>query len=178
MRNSAIESFNAEFDRAVVLPFKRRATPISRTSRVRSLAQISKAALTYFALVFGTGFVLGTMRVLWIVPGIGERNAELLEEPLMLVAIVLAARWTVRRTGAASKPIENLVTGLIALALLVVAEFLLVFELRGLSLSEYARSRDPVSATVYLGMLVIFGLMPWLLARRRRAPVRRIGLAC
>ena len=29
---------------------------------------ILKAGLVYFALVFGAGFVLGTIRTLWIVP--------------------------------------------------------------------------------------------------------------
>lgn len=178
MRDSEVESFNAEFDRAVVLPFKRKGTQSSTTSRVRSLAKVLKAALIYLALVFGTGFVLGTIRVLWIIPGIGERNAELLEQPLMLIAVVLAARWTVRPTASASKPIEHLLTGLVALMLLVGAELLVVLELRRLSISEYVRSRDPVSGIVYLLLLGVFGLMPWLLSRRRRATVRRIELTC
>jgi hypothetical protein len=45
--------------------------------------RILKAAAAYFALVFGTGFVLGTIRVLWVVPQLGLRNAELLEQPIM-----------------------------------------------------------------------------------------------
>jgi hypothetical protein len=56
-----------------------------------------KAAALYFTLVFGTGFVLGPVRVLWAVPRFGIRAAELMEAPLMLMAMVLAARWTVRR---------------------------------------------------------------------------------
>ena len=51
----------------------------------------------YFAVVFGTGFVLGPIRMLWLVPRVGARTAELLEAPVMLVAIVLLARWVVRR---------------------------------------------------------------------------------
>jgi len=39
--------------------------------RVRSAVQILKAAALYFGLVFGTGFVLETIRVLWVVPRIG-----------------------------------------------------------------------------------------------------------
>src|SRR5579883_2596395 len=56
-----------------------------------------EAGLLYFALVFGTGFVLGTVRTLWIVPRLGDRTAELLEAPVMLAVIVAAARWTVFR---------------------------------------------------------------------------------
>ncbi len=75
-----------------MLRSKERATQMSTSSRVRSSAQIFKAALLYLFFVFGAGFVLGTIRVLWSVPRFGERNAELLEQPLMLIAVVLAAR--------------------------------------------------------------------------------------
>lgn len=30
--------------------------------------RILKAALLYFAVVFGTGFLLGTFRTIWLVP--------------------------------------------------------------------------------------------------------------
>ena len=56
-----------------------------------------KAAVAYFALVLGAGFVLGTIRVPFLVPRLGERYAELLEMPIMFVVIVLAARYVVRR---------------------------------------------------------------------------------
>jgi len=46
---------------------------------------ILKAAATYFALVFGAGFVLGFIRVGWAAPRLGMRTAELMEMPVMLV---------------------------------------------------------------------------------------------
>jgi hypothetical protein len=128
--------------------------------------RVFKAAVLYFAIVFGTGFVLGTIRVLWVVPRLGERVAELIETPLMSIATILAARWTVRRFGVASFPNESLVIGLIALGFLLVAELSVVLGLRGLSLAEYIESRDPVSGAVYVLMLGAFALMPWLVARR------------
>ena len=57
--------------------------------------QILKAGALYFALVFGAGFVLGTIRTLWVAPRVGMRIAELMETPNMLVVIIVAARWII-----------------------------------------------------------------------------------
>ena len=46
---------------------------------------ILKAGVLYFAIVFGAGFVPGSIRVPWIVPHFGERTAELMETPIMFV---------------------------------------------------------------------------------------------
>ncbi|HEV2493642.1 MAG TPA: hypothetical protein VG204_11305 [Terriglobia bacterium] len=128
--------------------------------------RILKAATLYFALVFGTGFVLGTIRVLWIVTRLGERTAELAESPVMLAVSFLAARWVLRRLSLPSAPAVRLGVGLIALGFLVAAELAVVFWLRRLTLAEYAASRDPVSGTVYLASLAAFAVMPLLVARR------------
>lgn len=140
-------------------------SPARLPSRPATAAEILRAAAIYFALVFGAGFVLGTGRVLWAVPHFGERIAELLEQPLMLVAIVLAARWTVRHFVVARVPSVGMGIGLVALAFLITAELGVVAWVRGLSVSAYVEGRDPVSGTVYLVMLGLFALMPWLAAR-------------
>jgi hypothetical protein len=137
--------------------------------------QALKAGAAYFALVFAAGFALGFVRVLWVVPQIGVMWAELMETPLMLVAIVLAARWTVPRFRMPAAALPRLGMGLIALALLVFAELAVVLWLRGLSIAEYVATREPVSGTVYLVMLGIFAAMPLLVARARTAhagPIR------
>ena len=61
-----------------------------------------KAALAYWGAIFALGFVLGTLRVLWIAPQMGETRAVLFELPLMLAASWFAARWLVRRFGIGS----------------------------------------------------------------------------
>lgn len=91
--------------------------------RLRS-SSWAKPALVYFALVFGAGFALGLVRVPLLVPRLGERYAELLEMPFMLVAIVLAARFAVRRYPLARTTASSLAVGAAALALLLLAEWL------------------------------------------------------
>jgi hypothetical protein len=121
----------------------------------------------YFALVLGTGFLLGTLRVPLLVPWLGERYAELLEMPFMFVAIVLAARFVVRRFALPASLSLRLQVGFLALALAVLAELLLAAVLQGRSVAQYIASRDPVSGSVYLVMLLLFALMPSILARLR-----------
>lgn len=123
-------------------------------------------AWRYFALVFGTGFVLGTVRVLWLVPHLGERWAELLEMPLMGLAIWCWARWLLRRQALGR--LHALAAGGLALALLVGAELTLAVLLQERSLQDYIGSRDPVSGTVYLLMLIFYALLPAALCHHAR----------
>jgi membrane protein implicated in regulation of membrane protease activity len=121
--------------------------------------------VVYFCLVLAAGFGLGTIRVLWVVPRAGPRWAEILEAPLMLVAIYLAARFVTRRYKAAHSR-EYLYSGCLALTFMLITEFTVVLGLRGISISEYLQGRDPVAELVYVVMLVIFAVMPWLIGAR------------
>lgn len=129
------------------------------------MSQTLKAGVLYFAVVFGAGFVLGTIRTLWVVPHVGARTAELMESPIMLVVTILTARWIVRRLAVPFTLPSRLGMGSVALGLMLVAEFTLVLWLRGLSIREYLASRDPISGTVYYLMLGLFAVMPLLVAR-------------
>ncbi len=115
--------------------------------------QILKAGVLYFAAVFGDGFVLGSIRVMWLAPRFGTTVTELMEMPIMSAVTIFAARWIVRRPGLPPIPTKRLGVGIVALALLLIAEFTLVLWLRGLTIHEYIASRDPVAGTVYIVML-------------------------
>jgi hypothetical protein len=128
--------------------------------------RILKSGVLYFALVFAAGFVLGPIRILWIVPRLGTRMAELMESPIMFVVTIVAARLVVLRFSVPSALSSRLGMGCLALGFLLVAEFTLVVWLRGLSISQYVASRDPVSGTVYYAMLAMFAIMPLVVARR------------
>lgn len=123
---------------------------------------ILKAGGLYFALVFGAGFLLGTIRVLWLVPAVGTRAAELLEMPLMLLAIILAARWVTRYFSVPRTASIRLGVGGIALAPILVLDFSVVLWIRGLSISQYIEQFDSVAGTAYFMMLGVFAIMPWL----------------
>ncbi len=88
--------------------------------------EVLKAGAIYFTVVFGTGFELGPIRVLWAVPRFGPRVAELMETPLILAVIIVAARAIVRQLAIPPAPARRLGMGGVALALLLVAEFTLV----------------------------------------------------
>lgn len=128
--------------------------------------RILKAGALYCALVFGAGFALGPVRVVWVVPRLGERIAELTEMPIMFVVIVLAAHWTCRRLSVPPLPTRRLMMGVAALVLLLVLEFTVVLLIRGVTLSDYIANRDPVAGTVYVLMLGVYAMMPMLVARR------------
>ena len=127
--------------------------------------RVLRASLVYFALTFSAGFVLGPLRILFLVPRVGARTAELIEMPVMIGITWLAARWV---TWAFSVPPERgprLSMGVMAGTLLLLTEFTLVLRLRGLTLEEYFATRDPVSGAAYYAALLLLMLMPLLVNR-------------
>ena len=119
-------------------------------------------------MVFGAGFLLGCVRVPFLVPRIGARMAELAEMPIMFLAVVLSAGFIVRRFALPLSIPMRLAVGLVALALTIGAELSLALILQHRSLADYIAGRDPVSGGVYLALLVVFAAMPLLLAQGDR----------
>lgn len=111
-------------------------------------------------MVFAIGFVLGTIRTLLIVPHVGERRAEMLEAPIMILVSFLMARWVVRQMGVPYIISQRLMMGAIGLLLLLAAEFGFVLWLRGIPLQQYFATRDPVAESVYYSALLVFALAP------------------
>ncbi len=136
------------------------------TGRGSTVATVLRWAALYFAAVFGTGFVLGPLRVLWLEPRLGVRAAELLEAPFMLSAIVLAGRWAGgrlrRQTGAAAA----LGVGITAASLVLAADLAVGIGLRGMTWMEVFTSRDPVSGPVYYALVAFTAAAPWMFWRR------------
>jgi len=129
--------------------------------------RILQTAALYFLLVFGAGFVLGTGRVLIVVPLLGERVAELLEMPLMLAVIVTAARWVVRHKldGRQSSALS---VGFMAMGLVPLADPAVGMWLRGMSATDAFLNRDPVAGAAYYAALLLFAVMPAILTHLQR----------
>lgn len=124
--------------------------------------RILKAGLIYFLLVFGAGFALAFIRIPFLVPRFGVRSAELMEAPVMLAVIIWASRRLARRPPVMGRP-ARLAAGSLALALLLAAELAVAYFVGARSPRQYIASRDPVSGSVYLVMLVLFAILPALL---------------
>ncbi|MFT6341009.1 MAG: hypothetical protein ACJAUN_001650 [Alcanivorax sp.] len=126
--------------------------------------RLIKSALVYFTLIFATGFALAMIRIPFLVPRFGERWAELVELPFMVLASFLVARWLVRRFGLVTV-VQCIGTGLPALLMMLSAE-LAVMRFQGQSLGEFLAGRDPVSGMAYLFSLLLFAAMPLLVRQQ------------
>ena len=130
-------------------------------------AALLRRSLTYFALVYAAGFLLGTLRALVLAPRLGERWAELLELPLMLVVVLWAARRSVHDLHSRARAVA---LGGLALALLLAAELVGAALLRDQGPAEFLLDRDPLAGAAFALSLLVFGLAPAWFARRPSSP--------
>jgi hypothetical protein len=127
--------------------------------------RVAMAGAAYWAIVFALGFVLGTLRVLWVAPAIGLLPATMLELPVILTASWFAAGWLVRRFAIASRG-EALAAGALAFAILMAAECALASVLTGQSPAQWLAGLRQPHALLGLAGQVVFALMPWWRVRR------------
>jgi len=122
--------------------------------------RIAAAAVLYFAVVFGVGFLLGPIRVLWLEPKLGPTIAALCEAPFLLIAMAVAARrvpeFVRPRQGWA--PLALMGGG--ALVLQQLADLVVGMSLRGLAPSEQLGHFSTAPGLIYAGLLVAFAGMP------------------
>lgn len=126
--------------------------------------RVMAAAAAYWTMIFALGFVLGTLRVLWIAPAIGLVPATALELPVMLGASWVASGWLVRRFALAAEA-EALAMGALAFALLMAAECALAVWLSGATAGEWLVGLAEPHAALGLAGQLVFALLPWWRAR-------------
>lgn len=133
------------------------------------MRRLIQSAVIYYAIVFAIAFALGVFRTLLVEPKLGVRMAELVEMPAMLAVIGFTALRLFGMSDARQPTIELGCIGLLALTLMLSTEVILVLNLRGISIVEYVKGRDPVSGAVYILLLLIFAAMPWIVGRKSRS---------
>lgn len=124
-----------------------------------------KPALLYFALTFAVGFLLGSFRMLILVPRVGEVAAVLIECPIILLASFFIARWVLRRFSPHATAVHRLLIGLLAFAMLMSTE-LLMSSLRGISPQEFASALLKAPGAIGLAGQTLFALMPLFIGTR------------
>lgn len=125
------------------------------------------AAVIYFLIVFAAAFAFGAVRTLWLEPVIGETWAVACEVPLLIVVMVFAARFVVRRAPAPWSALALLGVGTLGLVLQQVAEFVLVLASGETVASHIAYLQTP-AGLIYLAALAAFLFMPLAVGRTAR----------
>ncbi len=85
--------------------------------------RVIRSGAAYFALVFAAGFGLGVVRTFAIEPAVGDIAAVLIELPVILTVSWLSAGWIIGWFAVSGRLPERLSMGLVAFALLILAEF-------------------------------------------------------
>lgn len=116
------------------------------------------AGPAYFGLVFAAGFVLGTLRTLWLAPALGELGAVALELPVMLAVSWLACGAVLRRRPLPALP-DRAVMGASAFALLMAAEAALALAL-GVPLPAHLAAYAEAPRALGLAGQIAFALIP------------------
>ena len=128
------------------------------------------AAIAYFILVFAVGFLLGALRTLVVVPRLdnphGKTVGVLIELPLILAVSWSICRWLTSRFEVAPDVAPRLLMGAFALALLLLAEFLLATAVFGRTVAAQILQYQYAPEMLGLAGQILFSLFPLLQSRR------------
>jgi hypothetical protein len=123
--------------------------------------RIALAILLYFGAVFGAGFLLGPIRVVWLEPRLGPIVATACEAPFLLMAMLAAALWVPRVLNIGHDPRTLILVGMGALLLLQIADFTVGVWLRGITPTEQVAQFRTGQGNIYAALLALFAIMPW-----------------
>lgn len=129
-------------------------------------ASMIVAATAYVALTFVAGFFLGVLREFIIRPQAGELGALLIEAPVMLAVMFLAAREVVIRFMPDADINGLLVMGFIAFTWLMTLEIGGSYFLRGLTPVQWIARLQTVPGLISLALYAVFPLMPLFASRK------------
>ncbi|NGZ59267.1 MAG: hypothetical protein CV081_02025 [Nitrospira sp. LK265] len=136
------------------------------SEKLHGLVQVLKAGTIYYLVAVGAEFVLEVIRLQVVALHIGEKLAEMLEIPNVLLATMIGARWVVDRFTLPPLPGIRLGVGLVALCLMLISEWTVIQTLQSLSFQGYITSQDAAVGTIPIGALGVLTVMPFLVGYR------------
>jgi hypothetical protein len=133
-----------------------------RSSRALLSGMPILPGVVYFALVFTLGFLLGTVRTLFVrdAPSDGRLLGVLIELPIMASASWFLYRYVIRRFAVASTVVARAVMGGLAFMLLLLAELLVGALFFGRTPGEHVALYREASYALGLAAQIAFALMP------------------
>jgi hypothetical protein len=137
------------------------------------MAATLKAGAIYAFAVFLIGFVIGAIRVLLIVPRLGETVAVCLEAPVMLALSWQVSRWSAARFAVSNGFMARLGMGLAAFAILMSLEFALAVLAFGRSTAEYLAALASIPGAIGLATQIAFAFIPLLQSPKKPHPLAR-----
>ena len=129
------------------------------------MAKAVFAGFAYVVVIFALGFALGTVRVLVLIPAIGETLAVFLELPVMLAACWVVAGFLTRRFIQPGHGSAGVVMGAVAFALLMLAELVVAVSVFDRSPSEQVSHWLTIAGAAGLSGQIAFAVFPWLQVR-------------
>jgi hypothetical protein len=136
------------------------------TTALVQVFRATKAGAIYAIIVFLIGFIFGTIRLLLLVPRLGETTAVIIEAPIMLAASCFVCRWCVDRLDVAATVSARSLMGLVAFLVLSLAEFGLGAVLGRLLTDQLAIYKSP-SGAIGLAAQAVFAMFPVVRVWRR-----------
>lgn len=120
----------------------------------------------YFTLVFAVGFLLGVVRVLWLEPLFAKTVGVLIEVPILMVAMVFAARFAIARCRPPRTWPSLAAIGALALGLQQAADIAVGVLIRSMPISEQLAQFGTPAGLIYATALIVFAAMPLIVGRR------------
>jgi hypothetical protein len=121
-----------------------------------------KAGILYFVVIFAAAFVLGYIRTRLIAPNWGVWAGLAIELPVILALAWVVCRWLVRKLRVPATTPARLTMGVLALALLLVAEALVAVIGLDQSLAQHLTEYQQPKGMIGLAAQLLFAAMPWL----------------
>lgn len=126
-----------------------------------------RAGALYFTGVFALGFLFGAIRLMLLVPSLGELVAVLIELPVILSMAWLLCARAITRLNVPATPAARLVMGESAFLLLMLAEFALAIVGFGETPASYVSHWTTLPGAIGLAGQIVFGLFPLLQMLRK-----------